>query len=61
MDDSFYKQNNDGKPTSKTWQFTIFFKNEKGKDSKLNLNIVAHGAGSVKDPLDAYDMTFNLN
>ena len=59
MDNSFYGYEN-GKPKSKTWLFTIWFTDNKDKPKKINLNITAHGAGSVKDPLDAYDMTFNI-
>lgn len=52
-----YAHNSDGIPSSKTWKFEIDFMNDKGRPTKLFGIIVASGAGSVKDPLDKYDIT----
>ena len=48
-------------PTSKRWSVEISFKNDKQIDSKLYLNIVAGGAGSVQDPLGKYDLVVTLS
>ena len=50
-----------GIPTSKVWSFEIEFFNEKGRKTTLYGRIVASGAGSVKDPLDRYDVTAYAN
>ena len=55
--DDEYSKNESGIPSSKTWRFEIDFMNDKGRPTKLFGIIVASGAGSVKDPLDKYDIT----
>ena len=44
-------------PTFKEWQIKIPFTNNKGKPTDLVGQITAHGAGSVQQPLDRYDIT----
>lgn len=41
----------------KKWNFSIEFLNQNGNDDKLDGVLTAHGAGSIKDPLDMYDIT----
>jgi len=47
-------------PQRKTWKFEIRFTNPKGKQNVMYGALVAAGAGSVKDPLDRYDITVNI-
>jgi hypothetical protein len=62
IDKSEYRKDRDsGKDTSKAWNFTIFFDNNKGKQQKLFGQVVAAGAGSVEDPLDRYDLTVTVS
>jgi len=46
-----------GMPAYKEWQFKIPFTNSNGRPTELWGRITAHGAGSVADPLDKYDVT----
>lgn len=46
-----------GMPKFKEWQISIPFTNKNGKPTVLVGQIVAHGAGSVEQPLDRYDIT----
>ena len=55
-----YKHNADYVPISKEWQVEIAFVDDKGKDRIIRGLLTAHGAGSVKDPLDAYDLTMSI-
>jgi len=43
-------------PTYKIWYIEINFTNKAGKPQKIFGNVTAAGAGTVKDPLDAYDV-----
>ena len=54
-DNEYYK--NDVVPAGKIWRFEIRHKNNRGKDAKIGGYLTAAGAGSVKDPLDKYDIT----
>lgn len=65
MTKSEYKRHKDDQamgikmPTSKEWQFEIFWNTKQGgggKHMKLGGHVTAAGAGSVKDPLDKYDV-----
>ena len=56
MTDSFYTKNRDGIPESKTWKFEVYFNNDKGRRSVLYGVLIASGAGTVRDPLDRYDI-----
>jgi len=56
-----YRKNDEGVPTSKTWSFEIRFINKRGRENTLYGTIVAAGAGSVADPLDAYDIVAYVN
>lgn len=47
-------------PQYKEWHYTIEFTDKKGKPQKLQGILTAHGAGSVDDPLDRYDITIGL-
>jgi hypothetical protein len=51
-----YSKNTDGIPISKRWTVSIEFVNDKNKPTKLFGQIVASGAGTVSDPLSAYDV-----
>jgi len=46
-----------GMPKYKEWQISIPFTNNKGKPVQLVGQITAHGAGSIEQPLDRYDIT----
>ena len=46
-----------GLPKYKEWQISIPFTNNKGRSAQLVGQITAHGAGSVEQPLDRYDIT----
>ena len=46
-----------GKMSGKVWRFEVEFYNDKGRPTTLYGTITAAGAGSVKDPLDRYDLT----
>jgi len=56
-----YQKDENGNPIRKIWLFTITFVNNKSKVQTLNGIITASGAGSVKDPLDRYDVTAYVN
>lgn len=43
-------------PIGKKWEFSVFMRDKKGKEQVLKGNLTAAGAGSVKDPLDRYDL-----
>ena len=47
-----YRQNEDGTPVEKKWLFTVEVEN-----FIFQGVLTAHGAGSVKDPLDRYDIS----
>ena len=49
-----------GVDKSKTWIVKFDFVDAKGKAQEITGTLTAHGAGSVKDPLDAYDMTMSI-
>ncbi len=49
---SKYQHDDKGTPVSKTWTFQIQY----GKKPILGI-MTAHGAGSVADPLDRYDVS----
>lgn len=53
--DSNYEWENN-KMVRKIWKFEVYFENENGKYTTLYGNIVASGAGSVKNPMDRYDV-----
>jgi len=55
-----YGHNNEGVPVSKTWNIDISFVDSKGTERIVKGVLIAHGAGSCKDPLDAYDMTASI-
>ena len=46
-----------GMPKFKEWQISIPFTNKTGKPTVLVGQITAHGAGSIDQPLDRYDIT----
>jgi len=48
-------------PERKRWFFTIDFIDDKGKARIINGQIIAAGAGSVKQPLDRYDIVVTLD
>jgi hypothetical protein len=52
-----HADNQHGMPTYKEWTISIPFTNKNGKPTVLAGQITAHGAGSVEQPLDRYDIT----
>jgi hypothetical protein len=56
----YRKRPEDDMPTSKVWDYTITFVNNKGKEQKIGGQVIASGAGSVKDPLDRYDVVVTV-
>jgi len=56
LDKASYAQNADGTPVSKTWRFTVAFKNQALLPNTLYGTITASGAGSISDPLSRYDV-----
>lgn len=57
---SEYEKEN-GVPVRKVWQFEINFTNDRGRPNKVYGRVVAAGAGSVDDPLEAYDVVAYAN
>lgn len=49
-----------GPDKSKEWDVEFHFVDDKGNQKVIHGLLTAHGAGSVKDPLDAYDMTMSV-
>lgn len=47
-------------PTSKVWHFEIKFVDNKSKVQKIGGYLTAAGAGSVKEPLEKYDLVLVL-
>ena len=47
-------------PESKTWYIEMRFIGNDGKPKVINGHMTAHGAGSVEDPLERYDITVVL-
>ena len=59
---SEYKKDKDSNVnTSKIWNFEVTFNDAKGKEQIIHGRVVASGAGSVKDPLDKYDVVAYVN
>lgn len=56
-----YRHNAEGVPCAKEWHVAFEFTDHKGKPQTISGVLTAHGAGSVRDPLDAYDMTMPIN
>jgi hypothetical protein len=58
----YHKDRDDpqGPDRVKTWVIELPFVDAKGKAQKITGTLTAHGAGSVKAPLDAYDMTLSV-
>lgn len=46
-----------GIPVRKVWTYTVDFINQNDRPDKVTIIITASGAGSVAEPLDAYDVT----
>lgn len=51
-----YDKMNPQMPSSKQWDFEILWDDDKGRHKKLMGYVIASGAGSVKDPLEKYDV-----
>jgi len=58
--DSYYQHGYSLDGKSKAWQFDAKYRNNFGKNIKLNGQIIAHAAGTVEDPMCRYDLTFQL-
>lgn len=56
LDGSQYAKDDEGRPSSKTWTFTVYYVNDKGKPATLHGRVVAAGAGPVSEPLAVYDV-----
>ncbi len=48
-------------PIGKRWGFEVDFINNRDKKNTIKGVITAAGAGSVKDPLDRYDVTITMS
>ena len=48
-------------PVRKVWHFEVPYINERGIPSVIHGRVVAAGAGSVHDPLEAYDVVAYAN
>lgn len=48
-------------PSSKIWKFQIPIRKRNGHDDLIHMVITAHGAGSVDQPLDRYDVTVTFS
>lgn len=57
---SDYRKDENGNPDRKVWKLEIPFTTNKGKLVTLYGTITAAGAGSVKNPLERYDVTVVL-
>jgi hypothetical protein len=57
MRGSQYYKDEEQRPSSKEWKFEVYFTNKNGRPTTLHGTLTAHGAGSVEDPLDRYDIT----
>lgn len=55
-----YPPRNSGDSSGKKWELYFPFINNKGNKTVLAGEIIAAGAGSVSDPLDAYDVNFTI-
>lgn len=44
----------------KEWYFKINFINDRGRENEFNGTVTASGAGSMKDPLDRYDVVVTM-
>jgi hypothetical protein len=58
---SKYKHTPERVPNGKSWTYVGVIEDSKGKNNVVILDVKAHGAGSVKDPLDKYDITVLVN
>lgn len=58
---SLYTKDDKGIPNSKTWKFTVEWQGPKGQPVTVYGQVMASGAGSVQDPLDAYDVVAYAN
>lgn len=48
-------------PVRKVWNFEVPFLTERGQPGTIHGRVVAAGAGSVEDPLEAYDVVAYVN
>jgi hypothetical protein len=53
---NWYDKDKEGNPSAKTWAVGIEWKDKAGKNQEMHVRVIASGAGSVKEPLDAYDV-----
>lgn len=56
-----YRQREDGTPIAKVWKFEVNFLNENNRPSTLYGYITASGAGSVKDPMEKFDLVATIS
>lgn len=53
---TFYTKDDQGNPNSKTWKFAVEWIGPNEQPVIVHGQVIASGAGSVKEPLDAYDV-----
>jgi len=56
-----YRKNEDGNPSSKVWEIECPYINNNGRESIIYGHITASGAGTVRDPLEIYDVVTYAN
>lgn len=56
-----YTHNDEGTSNGKKWFYVGAIEDNKKKKWAVMINVTAHGAGSVADPLDRYDITAVVN
>ena len=56
LEKNWYDKDKEGNPSAKTWTFQVEWKDKAGKTQVAHGRVVASGAGSVKEPLDRYDV-----
>lgn len=61
VNDQVYTKDERGNPSSKKWYCVVSFKDKLGKVKYIQMTVTAFGAGSVKDPLDRYDVTVTMD
>lgn len=60
INSSEYRKDDKGVPAAKSWRFEVSFVDDRNRKQTLYGTVTAAGAGSVKDPLDMYDVNIVL-
>ncbi len=61
IEDAEYRENENGIPVSKRWIVSVEFIDRKGESNMIYGTVIASGAGSVKNPLEKYDIIAYFN